>query len=91
MRDAEGIIGKAVEHLKLAGSGREDFEEVPRDDLRRVAVAWALSRKTSLKQGWITERLSMRSADNVSVQVRKFTLRPEKELPKEIRRWKKNG
>jgi hypothetical protein len=31
----------------------------------------------------------MRSADNVSVQVRKFAVKPESELPKEIRLWKK--
>ena len=59
---------------------------LPRGDLRRVAVAWALSRKTSLRQSWIAERLSMRSAGNVSEQVRKFAKKTERCLPKEIRK-----
>lgn len=39
-------------------------------------------------QSWIAERLSMRSAGNVSEQVRMFAKRPEKDLSKEIRKWK---
>lgn len=91
VRDAEVIIGEAAEHFGMTGGGPGDFSTLPRGDLRRMAVAWVLSRKTSLRQAWIAERLSMRSADNVSVQVRKFALRPGKELPKEIQRWKKKN
>ena len=71
----------------MVSGDREEFAALPRGDWRRVAVAWALSKKTSLKQAWIAERLSMRSADNVSVQVRKFAGRPNNELPREIRKW----
>jgi len=85
MRDAEAIIAEATQHFDMARGGRDEFMELPRGDLRRVAVAWALSRKTSLRQSWIAERLSMRSADNVSAQVRKLAFRPKKELPKEVR------
>ena len=88
IRDAESIITGAVRHFGMGDGQRSDFADLPRGDGRRVAVAWALSRKTSLRQSWIAERLSMRSAGNVSEQVRRFALRPEKELPKEIRLWK---
>jgi putative transposase len=88
IRDAELMITGAVRHFGMAGGQRSDFASLPRGDGRRVAVAWALSRKTSLRQSWIAERLSMRSAGNVSEQMRRFALRPEKELPKEIRQWK---
>ncbi|MEX2577841.1 MAG: transposase [Verrucomicrobiales bacterium] len=88
VRDAETIIAQAARHFGIEGGGRDDFAGLPRGDLRRVAVAWALSRKTSLRQAWIAERLSMRSAGNVSQQVRMFAIRPEKDLPKEIRKWK---
>lgn len=89
IRDAESIINDAVRHFAMEGGGREVFAKLPRGNLARVAVAWAISRKTSLKLSSIAERLSMRSADNVSVQVRKFATKPEKELPKEIRKWMK--
>lgn len=91
LRDAERIISEAVLHFKMEGGGREDFAGLPRGSLSRVAVAWAISRKTSLKLSWIADRLSMRSADNVSVQVRKFALKSESDLPKEIRAWKKKN
>lgn len=90
-RDAEQIISDAVEHFRMGGGRLEDFAALSRGSLIRVAVAWAISRKTSLKLSWIAERLSIRSADNVSVQVRKFALKPESELPKVIRNWKKKN
>lgn len=89
VRDAEVIISDAVQHFRMEGGGSEDFAGLSRGSLYRVVVAWAISRKTSLKLSWIAERLFMRSADNVSVQVRKFALKPESELTKEIRAWKK--
>jgi len=88
VRDAERLVEGAVGHFGMAGGQPSDFAALPRGDGRRVAVAWALSRKTSLKQSWIADRLSMRSAGNVSEQVRKFASRPEKELSKEIRQWR---
>jgi putative transposase len=40
----------------------------------RVALAWALTRGTTLDQRWIAERLNLRSAANVSQQTRRFEL-----------------
>jgi putative transposase len=88
IRDAEAIITAAARQFGMEGARQDDFAALPRGDCRRVAVAWALWRKTSLKQAWIAERLSLRSAGNVSERVRKSAMRPEKELPHAIRRWK---
>ena len=89
LRDAEAIISAAVRHFKMEGGGRDDFAALPRGDVRRAAVAWALSRKTSLRQSWMADRLSLRTAGNVSEQVRRFTAKSEKDFPKEIRNWRK--
>ena len=88
IRDAERIISEAARHFGMESGGQDDFAALPRGDLRRVALAWALSRKTSVRQSWIAERLSMRSPGNVSEQVRMFAKKPERDLPMEIRKWK---
>lgn len=73
-RDAEELIRGAVLYFKMEGGRSEDSAALPRGSMIRVAVAWAISRKTSLKLSWIAARLSMRSADNVSVQLQKFAV-----------------
>ena len=88
-RDGEKVIVEAVEHFGMDGGGTGYFAVLPRGDLRRVAVAWALCRRTSLKQPWIADRLALRSGDNVSVQVRKLSARPAKEVPRDVRSWMK--
>ena len=88
-RDGETIISEAVGHFGLSGGGSMDFMALPRGDLRRAAVAWALCRRTSLRQSWIAERLWLRSGDNVSAQVRKLSARPSKAMSPEIRAWMK--
>lgn len=88
IRDGEAVIAEAVRRFGMDRGDREEFAALPRGDWRRVAVAWALSRKTTLRQTWIAERLSMRSAGNVCEQVRNFGMRPESELVKVARRWR---
>jgi len=88
-RDCEKIIAEAVVHFGMEGGPAADFMALPRGDLRRVAVAWGLCRRTSLKQAWIADRIGLRSGDNVSAQVRKLSARSRKELPPEIRTWMK--
>jgi REP element-mobilizing transposase RayT len=89
LRGGERIISEAVERFGLKGGRREDFMDLPRGDLRRVTVAWAVYRHTSLRQSWIADRLGLHSGDNVSAQVRKLSTRPTKELSPEIRAWMK--
>jgi hypothetical protein len=38
----------------------------------KVSLAWAITRSTTMRQSWIADRLNMRSAPNVSQQVRRF-------------------
>ena len=89
LRDGERIISEAVQQFGLNGGRREDFLALPRGDLRRVAVAWAVYRRTSLRQSWIADRLGLRSGDNVSAQVRKLSTRAIEELSPEIQMWMK--
>ena len=87
--DGERMISKAVQQFALKRVRREEFTALPRGDLRRVAVAWALYRRTSLRQSWIADRIGVRSGDNVSAQVRKLSTRPSEELSPEIQAWMK--
>jgi hypothetical protein len=87
VRDAERMISEAVLHFKTERGGREDFAGLPRGSPGRVAVAW----KTSQKLSWIADRLSIQSTANVSVPVRKFALKSESKLPKEVRTWRKKN
>ena len=66
-RSAEEWIAKGEEHfgIKLPVEGRQHRAE-------RVAIAWAVHRKTNQPQAWIAETLGLRTAANVSQQVRRF-------------------
>ena len=87
--DGERMISKAVQQFALKSGLREEFTALPRGDLRRVAVAWAVHRRTSLRQSWIVDRLGVRSGDNVSAQVRKLSTRASEELSPRIQAWMK--
>ncbi len=89
LRDGERIISEAVQQLGLKGGRREDFTALRRGGLRRVAVAWAVYRRTSLRQSWIADRLGLRSSDNVSAQVRKLSTRASEARSPEIQAWMK--
>ena len=82
-------LSKAVQQFALKRVRREEFTALPRGDLRRVAVAWAVYRRTSLRQSSIADRLGVRSGDNVSAQVRKLSTRASEELSPEIQAWVK--
>ncbi|HWL52507.1 MAG TPA: transposase [Chthoniobacteraceae bacterium] len=64
---AQAWLDKGKKHfgIKLPAEGRQHQAE-------RVAIAWALHRKTNQPQGWIAEALGLRTAANVSQQVRRF-------------------
>jgi hypothetical protein len=83
------IISEAVGHFGMNVGDSKDFRALPRGGLRRVAVAWILCRRASLRQSWIAERLGLRSGDNVSARVKKFSAWSSKALPPEIRAWMK--
>jgi putative transposase len=59
------------EGLAAAGLAADALGRLPGSDLRKVALANLLLERTVARQSWIAERLAMRSAANVSQQVRR--------------------
>ncbi len=81
------ILDMAVAHY---GMDLETLKLKEKGDMKRVSVAWAIMRETTMSQGWIAEILGMKSAANVSQQVRRFEKVPEKGLTKKVREWRKS-
>ena len=86
-RKGEIILQDAQIHygVDLAALGKQQ-----KGDLKRVSVAWAIMRTTTLKQSWIAESLGMKTAANVSQQVRRFEKTPLNKLAKPVRLWRKS-
>jgi hypothetical protein len=71
------------------------LEELPGGDLRKVALAELIARRTTVGIGWISEALKMRSATNGSQQIRRFrhaekfhlNEKIEKSLPAKMKKW----
>ena len=80
------ILASALRHY---GVSEEELRRKVRGDLRRASVAWKIARSTTLPQGWIAERLNLKSAANASQVIRRFAGLPESDLPKAVRAWKK--
>lgn len=85
---AESILQKAAKHFGLKGPEQVP-EQMERGDLTRVAVAWAITRWTSVPQAWTARRLNLKSATNVSQRCRRFDQMEESGLSQKIRSWKK--
>jgi putative transposase len=49
-----------------------DLDALPGSDARKLAIALLLSKQTGVQQGWIAEQLKMKSAANVSQQLRRL-------------------
>ncbi len=60
------------EGLKAAGLIERDLPGLKGSDPRKLAMAELLWKQTTVSQEWIDEKLSMRSAANVSQQLRRF-------------------
>ncbi len=60
------------EGLKESGLREKDLAHLPGSDARKLKIAQKVWRQTSVSQGWIAERLQMRSAANVSQQLRRY-------------------
>ncbi len=87
MRDAEAILAQGIAHFKL--SGPESVRGLKRGDSRRVAIAWAIWRRTSVPQSWIAMQTGLKTAGNVSQQARRYDRLGEQELSAEQRRWRR--
>ena len=76
--------------LKAAGLAPDEIERLAGSDARKVAVAQAIWESSTVSQGWLAERLGMRSAANVSQQLcRARDGSREPELPPALRKWLK--
>ena len=76
------------EGLKAAGLKSRELGDLKGSDPRKLALAELLWKRTTVSQQWIAEKLAMRSAPNVSQQLRqidrkKLTAR----LPDELKRF----
>jgi hypothetical protein len=58
--------------LAAAGLSANELDSLPGSDVRKVALANLLLERTVARQSWIAEKLAMRSAANVSQQVRRY-------------------
>jgi len=58
--------------LKAAGLMAKDLPALKGSDPRKLALADLLWKRTTVSQDWIAAKLSMRSAANVSQQLRRF-------------------
>ena len=83
MQEAEKWIEAG---LAAAGLTPADLPKLKGSDPRKLALAQKLWRETIVSQPWIAERLHMRSAANVSQQLRRLgNSRLEAGLPRRLR------
>jgi REP element-mobilizing transposase RayT len=61
-----------AEGLQVAGLVAKDLPGLKGSDPRKLALAELLWKRTAVSQEWIAKKLSMRSAANVSQQLRRF-------------------
>ena len=73
-----------------AGAETREFASLKGSDMRKVAIARLIRKRTAVSLGWIAEHLFMRSATNVSQQIgRKRDM--EREVPKPLKEWIKQS
>jgi putative transposase len=80
IRTGMAALGLRDKDLKLARGG----------DVRKVSLAWAIARSTTVSQGWIARKLKMKTAANVSQQIRRFELNREQQADPRIKNWLKS-
>ena len=67
-----GEVHVLVAGLNAAGLVAKDLPSLKGSDPRKLALAELLWKRTTVSQEWISQKLSMRSAPNVSQQLRRF-------------------
>jgi putative transposase len=74
--------------LRTAGIKPKQLARLPGADARKVAIAGVIWKETVVSQKWLAERLSMKSAANVSQQLRRGGVKArQSELPQSLRKW----
>jgi hypothetical protein len=82
-REAERLL---QEGLAAADLDESALSSLPGSDARKAALASLLLDRTVARQSWIAERLAMRSAANVSQQVRRHRIKNPK-LPAKLKAY----
>jgi putative transposase len=72
--------------LEAAALNPSQLNKLKGSDVRKVAIARTIRQRTTVNMSWIAEKLSMRSAANVSQQIRRHP-EPNKKLPKDLQAW----
>ncbi len=83
---AEAILAKGLQHFRFAPTMATTSNK--RGDLRRVAIAWAIWKRTTVPQAWIAEHLGMKTPANVSQQVRCYDQIPTADLSATEKQWR---
>jgi len=78
------------EGLVAAALAAPDLGKLKGSDARKVAIARVIRSQTTASLGWIAEHLSMRSATNVSQQIRR-NRDAKKSLSKPLKTWIKQS
>ena len=81
---ATDLIGQGLKALELS---EDQLKASKGSEPRKVSLAWAIARSTTMNQSWIAERLNMGSAANVSQQVRRFERKFKRQSDLRIREW----
>ena len=81
---AEALIQNGLQELGLT---EQDLKISRGSDPRKVSLAWVIASSTTVSQDWIANRLSMRSAANVSQQIRRFEANRESQSNTRIQSW----
>jgi len=74
------------EGIKLARIEPQYLASLKGSDARKVAIARVIRHRTTVSMGWLAEHLAMRSAANVSQQIRRKP-QIDKNLPKPLKAW----
>ena len=67
--EAERIVGEGMRQLRLTTL---DLENTPGSEPGKVAIAWAVHQRTAVTRSWTAQRLSMKSAVNVTQQIKRM-------------------
>ncbi len=79
--------GIYLRELKAGGLKSSSLSKVKGSDPRKVLLADLLWRRTVVSQEWLAEKLEMKSAANVSQQLRRLDIKAAiKKVPEEMKR-----
>jgi len=84
--EAGRILAEGLKHFDL---NEASLQKTAKGDWRKVAIAWTISERTTVRQEWIAERLNLKSATNVSQRVLQYRQRPDREKSTIERTWEK--